>query len=335
MNDAALNDWIEQSTGFTNARLGANLAGGNSNVTRLVETDQARLVFRHPPVNAVSDKAAAGIAREYAALSALHGRARVPQPIAWCDDKSITGAPFSLTSWVDGESLTDELPNRGDNNAINRLGLDMVAALADVHRVDPAGLLPEGFGRPGGFIARQVGRWSKVRDNDSVRQLPQLKPMADWLLANEPESVGTCIIHCDYHLDNCLADPSSARINAIIDWEMATLGDPRIDLGLMLFFWKRDASASLGLPKIQALSNRSSAIDRAALADAWSSSSGIDSANLTYFMVFSAWRLAAIIEGAYVLFREGKVDTDYARNLEYDVPALLGEAAAIIGRDAL
>ena len=334
MNEAALNDWIEQSTGFTNARLGATLAGGNSNVTRLVQTDQARLVLRHPPVNAVSDKAASGIAREYAALSALHGRARVPQPIAWCDDNSIAGAPFSLTSWVDGASLTDQLPDRGDDDAINRLGRDLIAALAEVHRVDPTGLLPESFGRPAGFIARQVKRWSMVRDNDCVRQLPELKFMADWLLENEPESVGTCIIHCDYHLDNCLTDPSSARINAIIDWEMATLGDPRIDLGLLLFFWKRDASASLALPTIQALSNRSSAIDRAALADAWSSSSGLDSVNLPYFMVFSAWRLAAIIEGAYVLFRQGKVDTNYARNLEHDVPALLTEAAAIIGRDA-
>ena len=334
MNEAALYDWIEQSTGFTNARLGAVLVGGNSNVTRLVITDQARLILRHSPANAVSDKASSGIAREYAALSALHGRARVPQPIAWCDDQAIAGVPFSLTGWVDGESFTDQLPDRSDDDLVNRLGRNLIGALADVHRVEPAGLFPDSFGRPAGFIPRQINRWRRVRDSDRVRSLPELNQIADWLLANEPEALAPRIIHCDYHLDNCLADPSSGAINAIIDWEMSTLGDPRIDLGLALFFWKRDSSAPLGLPRIQAISNQSSAIDRAGLAEAWSSSSGMESKKLPYFMVFSAWRLAAIIEGAWVLFRQGKVDTPYARNLDHDVPALLTEAAAIIDRDA-
>lgn len=332
MNVAALRDWIERSTGFANARPGRTLAGGNSNITLLIEIDHGRLVLRRPPADTVSDKAAAGIAREYAALGALYGRARVPEPVGWCDDPSIVGAPFSLTRWVDGVSLTDALPGGGSDAAVKLLGYDLVTALAEIHRIDPAGLLPDGFGRPAGFVARQVERWTAIRRQDAVRDLPLIDALAAWLRANEPAAERASIIHCDFHLDNCLSDANEVRINAIIDWEMATLGDPRIDLGLVLFFWKRPPTASLGLPAIQGLSNRPGAVDRAELADVWSAATGASASNLDYFMVFSAWRLAAIIEGAFVLFREGKVDSAYARHLERDVPRLLEEAAAIVDR---
>lgn len=335
MNVAALCDWIERATGFSNAKPGTTLAGGNSNVTLLIETDEGRFVLRRPPVNTVSDKASAGIAREYAALNALRGLARVPEPIAWCDDASILGAPFSLTSWVSGVSLTDELPAGTDDKKVNRLGCDLVTALAEIHRIEPEGLVPDNFGRPAGFTMRQVDRWTVIRSREAVRDLPLIDSLADWLRANEPTSQRPSIVHCDFHLDNCLTDLPNARINAIIDWEMATLGDPRIDLGLVLFFWKRAQSMSLGLPAIQGLSNRPGAADRTELADVWSATAGADSSNLHYFMVFSAWRLAAIMEGAFVLFRQGKVDSAYARKLERDVPRLLEEAVAIVVRGTI
>ena len=330
MNEAALRDWIERSCGFTNARPGPLLTGGNSNLTFLVETDQGRMVLRRPPVDTVSDRAAAGIAREFAALQALHGRARVPEPIGWCDDQAIVGTPFSIVRWVEGASLTDRWPDGGTDADINRLGQDLVTALAEVHRIDPVGLVPDRFGRPDGFVMRQVDRWTAIRDREAVRDLPLLNPIADWLRANAPEPERTSIIHCDFHLDNCLSDVGGARIKAIIDWEMAALGDPRIDLGLVLFFWKRDPTRPLGLPSIQGLSNQPGTAERAELADVWSAASGLAASHLDYFMVFAAWRLAAIIEGAFVLYRQGRVDSTYARHLESDVPRLLSEAAAII-----
>lgn len=115
---------------------------------------------------------------------------------------------------------------------------------------------------------------------------------------------------------------------------MATVADPRIDLGLALFFWKRNSGQRLGFPFIQAFSNRPDVVDRSALADEWSDASGLDPTGLDFFTVFAAWRLAAIVEGAYVLYRGGKVDSDYARGLERDVPALLEEAAEVINRGA-
>lgn len=335
--DRRLADWIAAATGRTGVRPGRLLVGGNANVTRLVETAQGPLVLRHPPADAVSDKAAAGIAREYAALEALAGAARVPEAVAWCDDPAVIGQPFSLTGFVEGVAVTDRLPESWPAGCagVDAIGRDLVRALGEVHRVDPAGRVPDRFGAPEGFISRQIDRWCEVRARHTVRELPQLASQADWLRMHAPPLLAARLIHCDFHLDNCLARLDRPQVAAIIDWEMATLGDPRIDLGLVLFFWQRDPAAAPGFSQIQAISNRADAVGRDRLAGEWSKASGLPADDLDYFRAFAAWRLAAIVEGAYVLYREGKVDTAYARGLEHDVPALLAEVDAIIeGRGA-
>lgn len=324
-----------KALGIGAATLGPAIAGGNSNVTRLVESDSGRLVLRHPPIDTISDKAAAGIAREYGALQALQGQAPVPEPIAWCEDRSILGQPFSLTRFVEGVSIGETLPTDygGTLEAVNATGFALVEALAAVHRADPSAMVKAGAGRADGFVRRQIERWRRARDTTKVRDLPELAPIADWLAANEPPPLPGRIVHCDYHLDNCLSDPGRPGIRAIIDWEMATVADPRVDLGLALFFWKRDPATLLGFPWIQAFSNRADAVSRGDLAAHWSERSGMPAADLTYFIAFAGWRLAAIVEGAYVLFRNGKTDSAYARALGEDVPALLGEVARMIERE--
>ncbi len=326
-------EWLHAATGYEDITLGPVLTGGNSNVTRVIETRQGRLVLRHPPVNVVSDKAAAGIEREYRAISALHGRAPVPRPVAWCDDTSVIGQPFAVTEFIEGVALTETLPPAWPDRAatIDELGHEMVRGLAQVHSIDWRDVLPDSFGRPESFVQRQVERWLAVRAKDKVRELPLLDRIGAWLLENRPASTRASVIHCDFHLDNCLIAPDGPRLLAILDWEMATLGDPLIDLGLCLFFWRRDASAArLGFGFVQGLSNRPDVAPPRALADAWSQASGLDHAGIDYYVVFAAWRLAAIVEGAWVLCHQGKVDTPYARGIEHDVPALLREAEAII-----
>lgn len=335
--ESRLAAWLEAETGIRNARLGPLLAGGNANVTRLLEAEGRRMVLRHPPANLVSEKAAAGISREFTALRALHGRAPVPRPLAWCDDASILGQPFAVTEWLDGLALSDTLPDAygEDYSSVNALGCEMIKGLAAVHRVDTSELLLPGFGQPESFVLRQINRWQDVRARQAVRDLPLLEEIASWLRAHQPSSNRVSLIHCDFHLDNCLVSRSEPRLLAILDWEMATLGDPLVDLGLCLFFWRRHSARALGFPRVQALSNRTDALSRTALADLWSEHSGFDHADLRYYMVFSAWRLAAIVEGAYALFREGKEDNAYVRGLEYDVPRLLIEAAAYIRQESI
>lgn len=329
--------WLHDATGYEHITLGPILTGGNSNVTRLVETRQGRLVLRHPPVNVISDKAAAGIEREYRAISALHGRAPVPRPVVWCGDSGVIGQPFAVTEWIEGVAISETLPTFWPDRAetIDALGREMVRGLARVHAIDWRELLPEGFGRPDGFVRRQVERWLAVRARDRARDLPLLDQIGVWLLENLPPSDLASVIHCDFHLDNCLMAPDAPRLRAILDWEMATLGDPLIDLGLCLFFWRRDPSASLGFSFVQGLSNRPDVIAPRALAEIWSEETGFDHERIDYYVVFAAWRLAAIVEGAWVLCCQGKEKTPYARGLEHDVPALLREAEAIIEKGGI
>lgn len=325
--DAQLVRWIEANSDIHEVEIGPHLAGGNANVTRLVTAREGRYVLRHPPADTVSENAAAGISREFAAISALADQAPVPRPLVFCSETAVIGQPFSLSGFVEGVSITQTLPDAYGADAAAAIGHALMEALGAIHRVDPAPLAASGFGRPEGFSERQIRRWLKVRGEQKVRDLPLLDEIGQWLLETIPPERSPGIIHCDFHLDNCLSDPALPEIRAVIDWEMATLGDPRIDLGLCLFFWKRDPDRPLGFSFVQAISNRSGAPDRSELADAWSSASGIDHSDLPWFMVFSAWRLAAIVEGAWQLFVAGKVSSDYARGLEHDVPNLLREAA--------
>ncbi len=327
--DLRLAEWISANAGLSDVKVGGALAGGNANVTRLVTAREGRFVLRHPPADTVSDKAAAGISREFAAISALYRQASVARPVIYCSDASIIGQPFSLTGFVEGVAITGSLPEAYGPDGVERIGVSLMETLGAIHRVDPAPLLAQGFGRPEGFAQRQVQRWLDVRARHAVRDLPLLREVGEWLLSNLPPEGAPSIIHCDFHLDNCLSAPDRPEVRAVIDWEMATLGDPLVDVGLCLFFWKRDPAAPLGFGFVQAISNLPDAPDRARLADVWTQASGRDHAALGWYTVFSAWRLAAIVEGAWLLQAEGKVDSDYSRNLEFDVPNLLREAAEL------
>lgn len=327
--DGRLAAWLGANAGLQGVVVGALLGGGNANVTRLLTAQEGKFVLRHPPVHAVSDRAAAGISREFIALSALAGHAPVPRPVAFCADPDVIGQPFAILEFVDGVPITDALPPAYGAGATGRIGRSLIERLAAAHRVDPSPLLEQGFGRPEGFARRQIERWLGVRSMEAVRDLPLIREIGAWLLDTLPAEAAPAIIHCDFHLDNCLASREQPEVRAIIDWEMATLGDPLVDLGLCLFFWKRDPAARLGFSFIQAISNRPEAPDRHELAELWSRETGRDHRTLDWYMVFAAWRLAAIVEGAWILHATGKVSSEYSRGLEHDVPILLSEAAAM------
>jgi aminoglycoside phosphotransferase (APT) family kinase protein len=333
--DKAFAAWASATLGAREARLGEALGGGNANVTRLAVIDGTRMVLRHPPVHTVSDRAAAGIRREYDLMRAVAGQAPVPAPIAFCEDTAVLGAPFLLGSFVDGTAITDTLPPAyaGDAACVRQIGEELVDALAAVHRIAWRGTLPEGFGRPEGFVQRQIERWLAVRAKDAVRDLPLLERLGDWLLDNLPQDDPATIIHCDYHLDNTLFARTEPRLLAIVDWEMATVGPPLLDVGLLTMFWNRADGKARGFPAIQAVSNRTDAPSALDLAERWSAATGFSIANLAFYQAFAFWRLAAIVEGAHVLFERGLVDTPYARGLAEDVPALLTAAARAAGME--
>lgn len=326
----ALGNWLAANTPFQSVTVDKVLAGGNSNLTLQLATDQGPVVLRTPPESAISPKAHRGIEREARVMQALQGRVRVPEVLAWCEDASVIGRPFLLVSLVDGVSISDTLPASYPDDAatINALGEGLVDELAAIHRVPWGEVGLADFGNPDQFLQRQLDRWREIRSASSVRELPQLESLGQWLTDNVPPASPACLVHGDYHLDNTLSRPGRPELAAVIDWELATIGDPLTDLGLLLMFWGPRSVEPPGFAHVQAVTRRDGVHSRRWLAERWASATGISLEHLDFYMCFAFWRLAAIVEGAYHLYVEGKVDTDYARGLEWDVPALLEEAAA-------
>ena len=322
-----LQSWIAATLGLNGARIAKELSGGNSNVTCLISTDQKDIVLRTPPADTISPKAHRGVERESVVMSALHGHVAVPEVLAWCPDSEIIGRPFVLVEHIDGVSITDTLPTAYSSvDAVNILGDQLVDQLAAIATAPWQELGLGKLGNPENFLQRQLERWLEVRRSAPVRDMTQLQSIGAWLLENLPADTVTGVVHGDYHLDNTLCSSQAPELLAVIDWEMATIGDPLTDLGLFLMFWGPRKVEPPGFTHVQAVTRLDGITERRILAARWAQASGISIATLDYYMCFAFWRLAAIVEGAYELYVQGKVDTPYARGLEYDVPALLQEA---------
>lgn len=322
-----LQAWVSEHLGREGARVVRELSGGNSNVTLLVDTDQGRLVLRTPPADTISPKAHRGVEREARVMSALQGHAPVPAVMGWCGDSEVIGRPFALIDYVAGVSITDTLPPDYDGTAaVNTLGEQLTDALAAIAIAPWQELGLADFGNPDNFLRRQIERWLTLRAKSAVRELPQLPALGQWLLDNVPAAGPVGIVHGDYHLDNSLCSGTGPELLAVIDWEMATIGDPLTDLGLFLMFWGPRAIDPPGFAHVQGVTRRAGVLSRRQLAERWARATGISLDHLDYYLCYAFWRLAAIVEGAYELYVAGTVDTPYAKGLEYDVPALLEEA---------
>jgi aminoglycoside phosphotransferase (APT) family kinase protein len=325
--------WMREHLGIAGARLGERLSGGNANVTQLVETPTGRLILRRPPDNALSASAARGVQREWRVLSALGRKARVPAARGHCEDASVLGQPFIVVDHVDGTAITWTLPDayRDEPATLERIGHEMVDAIAEVHRLDWRELGMRAPDSTADYLTREIERWRQVRTGTKVRELPLVERLGAWLIEHKPRETRQVVIHGDYHLDNTLFARDEPRLEAIIDWELSTVGDPVADLALMLMFWGTRALDPPGFAFVQAVTRRPGIVTREALAHRWSLATGIDVGDLDYYLAFAFWRLASIVEGAHVLRVQGLVDSEYARKLEYDVPALLEEAARVAG----
>ena len=310
------------------------LTGGNSNETNLLETSAGKRILRRPPAAAISPSAHS-MEREYRVLTALVGTGvPAPRPLALCTDPEVVGAPFLVMDFVDGVSLLDTLPEAypPGSDSVRAVGEALVDALATLHTAPWQEIGLADFGKPDGFLERQVPRWRGQYDRYKVRDIPAFDQVADWLADSTPPSFTPGILHGDFHLDNCLVSRTPpARVLAIVDWEMATIGDPLLDLGLALALWGTDRPARPGFPRIQAVSRVPGAPSRQELADRYARATGRSVEHLPYYLALAFWKLAAIVEGAYAQLLGGQQNTDYARNLEHDVPALLEEAAGFAG----
>lgn len=330
VDEERIGAWLQREAGLEGPWRSRPLTGGNSNATFLLEGPGGTLVLRRPPAAALSGTAHS-MAREHRVLRALSPTgARVPRPVGLCEDPDVIGAPFLVMEHVPGVSVTDTLPDAyaGDGKAAGRLGEELIDALGEIHEVDwrAAGL--EDFGKPERFLERQVSRWTRQFESYRTRELPRFAEVGAWLEAHRPPETAPTVIHGDFHLDNSLVALDEPRLLAVIDWEISTIGDPLLDLGLALAFWGERPLDPPALRQVQAVSRLPGALTREELAQRYEERTGRPVTDrLGYYLALALWKLAAIIEGAYAQYVAGTLTSDYARGLGEDVPRLLEEAA--------
>jgi aminoglycoside phosphotransferase (APT) family kinase protein len=327
--EPALLDWLAAQLGTAGPFEIDAISGGNSNETSLLRAPSGQWILRRPPAAAIS-ATANDLGREFRVLTALAGQ-RVPAPraIAFAAPGEVTDRSCLLMEYCPGHPLTDQWPGGWPPAAtIGQVGRAAIEALAALHRVGFEAVGLDGFGRPAGYLERQVARWRGQYRQHQVRDLPLFDEVGDWLEGNRPAQGAPAILHGDFHLDNCLlAAGPPPRVSAIIDWELATVGDPLADLGLLLGFWGTDRPRPVAMRRVQALTRLPGAPSRRRLADYYSLLTGRSTEALGFYMVLAFFKLAAIVEGAYARYLGRDVDSPYARALGADVPRLLRDAA--------
>jgi aminoglycoside phosphotransferase (APT) family kinase protein len=310
------------------------IAAGMSNLTYVVtpsdgSADDA-VILRRPPTGAVL-ATAHDMAREHRVISAL-GPTPVPVPrtLHLCTDPAVLGAPFYVMERVVGVHVVRELPaGYADRSEQRRaIGDALVDTLADLHSVDPEAVGLADFGRPEGFLARQVRRWTTQWEATRDRDRPGLDALAARLAATVPTTQRAGITHGDYRLDNCLLAPAEpGRIAAVLDWEMSTLGDPLTDIGMMLVYWpqagERRPSTLSPVTALPGFPTRLEIIER------YAARTGTDLSEVNWYVAFAFFKFAAIIAG--ILARSaagamaGKDTGGYAERIDPCVE--LGRAA--------
>jgi len=246
--------------------------------------------------------------REHTVISALRDTdVPVPETYLLCTDESVLGAPFYLMEKVSGEVLrtraqTDPLPRTTRYEIAYR----MIDTLAALHRVDPYAVGLGSFGKPEGFLARQVRRWAGQLEKSRSRDLPGVDELRDGLAATVPASPAPAIVHGDFRLDNLLVDPAERRVTAVLDWEMATLGDPLTDLGLLVTYWDVLGDIDDGNPIATAIGPAAGFPSAVELLDRYAKTSPVDLSALPWYTALACYKLAVVLEGIHYRYMHGK-----------------------------
>jgi aminoglycoside phosphotransferase (APT) family kinase protein len=254
-----------------------------------------------------------------------------------CEDPGVLGASFYLMERVPGVVIRANLPPgfAADIPARAGLGGELIDRLADLHAVDWQAIGLSDLGKPAGYLERQLRRWTGQLDASRSRPLPDLDAVTAWLLANLPESGSATIVHGDYRLDNLIFAPEPpARALAILDWEMATLGDPLADLGYLLSFWRQTDDPDLGeLSKMGDAAWNVSAqpgfMTRAQLVARYTERTGRRLDHVNFYVALAIWKLAILLEGSYKRSLAGSTDDPFFKTLDVGVPALAARALAV------
>jgi aminoglycoside phosphotransferase (APT) family kinase protein len=305
---------------------------GHSNVTYLIERSGAEIVLRRPPRPPLPPSAH-DVLREARLLRALKDTpARVPEVLAVCEDPGVIGCPFYVMERVAGEAIVASLPPALDTPPERRrIGEQLIDALVEIHAVDWRAVDLEGFGKPVGYLERQLRRFTGLWELNKTREIPAVERVGGWLAEKMPNSGPATIVHGDFRLGNTMfATQAPARLEAVLDWEMATIGDPLADLGYLGMMWTEAGDPEGGMRKhLGRVTRAEGFLTRAELIARYEERSGRSMGDIRWYTTLALWKTVVFMEGNYKRAIAGTTDDPYLKQFGDGVLELAQQAEEV------
>jgi aminoglycoside phosphotransferase (APT) family kinase protein len=309
---------------------------GHSNVTFLIRRGEAEMVLRRPPRPPLPPSAH-DVLREARLLRALRDTpARVPIVLAVCDDAATIGCPFYVMERIEGEVIVASIPPVLDTpGERRRISEELIDALVEIHSVDWRAVGLEDFGKPTGYLERQLRRFFGLWEINKTREIPEVERVGAWLSENLPSSGPATIVHGDFRLGNTIFAPAPpARLAAVLDWEMATIGDPLADLGYLCMMWTESDDPKGGMREaLGGVTRREGFPTRAELIESYEQHTGRSMQDLRWYTTLAVWKSIVFMEGNYKRALSGATDDPYLKQFGEGVLELARQAESVAHGD--
>jgi aminoglycoside phosphotransferase (APT) family kinase protein len=328
LNRAALADYLNKNLpGGASGVEVEQFPHGHSNLVYLVRTEGREYVLRRPPLGPVAPKAH-DMAREYRVLHAIHPHfPEAPRVFLLCEDPAVIGGTFFLMERRRGIVIRDSIPRElAANPDYPRLVSEaFIDCLVRLHSIEASRPGLSSLGKPDGFVERQVRGWAERWNGAKTEELPEMDGIVRWLRGHLPPSVEATLVHNDYKLDNVMLRPSGDRVEAVLDWEMTTIGDPLADLGLTICYWSWAG--------MTAVTSQAGWYTRDQFLQRYAARTGRDLAHIRYHEVLGLFKLAVILQQIYYRFQRGQTQDERFRTFAGRVRGLIQLAASVIDKD--
>ena len=333
IDEAALGQWLEANVeGFAGPFTLTKFESGQSNPTYRIRAASGDYVLRRKPFGKLLPSAHA-VDREYRLLAGLHPLGfPVPEPLALCDDAQVIGAVFYIMEMGKGRAYHEGSLPDFDPATRRRIYEQLVEALAELHTIDPEAADLADFGRPGNYFERQVARWTRQYRDSQTDYLPGMERLIAFLPETVPEQSRVSIVHGDYRIDNVLFD-GDGSLSAILDWELATLGDPLADFSYLAMQWVMPADGGAGLARLDLPALGIPALEQ--IVELYSTRSGVPvPGSLDWYFAYNLFRLASIVQGIKKRVIDGTASNQQAAEMAKRVPMLASAAWSFAKKSA-